>query len=140
MPSWFHLRPPPLPEDPAVARVEETLDAAASHSAEAVPRRNGRPVVTHAVWLCACETENESPTWLIYAVGENGIGWQRVPDRTDVCDAVEAEHFTGCHPAPEAVLDWVRGEAPYPWPGHSDGDFPEHSYVYDEISRRLCST
>ena len=39
------------PEDPSVAPVEEILEAAASRAEGEVPRRNGRMVVTHAVWL-----------------------------------------------------------------------------------------
>ena len=108
MPSWFHFRSSPPPEDPAVAAVEEIVESAASRSGAEAPIRDGRLVVTHAIWLCACETLYASPVWLIYAVGENGIGWQRVPDGTAESDVVEAEHLTGGHPDPEAVLAWLR--------------------------------
>jgi hypothetical protein len=55
----------------------------------------------------------------------------------DVSDVVEAEHLTGGHPAPEGVLEWLRGDWPYPWRGR--GDYPEHSYIYEELWRRFRS-
>jgi hypothetical protein len=124
------------PEDPSVAPVEEILKAADSRSKGEVPRRDGRLVVTHAVWLCACETLNDSPLWLIYAVGDDGVGWQRIDDyRLDVFDVVEADHLTGGHPAPEGVLEWVRGDKPDPWRGR--GEFPEDAFIYEELLRRI---
>jgi hypothetical protein len=130
-------RGPPPPEDPSVAPVEEILEAAASRSVEQAPRRDGRLVVTHALWLCACETLNASPLWLIYAVGENGIGWQRIPGGTDLRDVAEAEHLTGGHPAPEDVLAWLRSDWPDPWRGR--GPFSQHSFIYEELRRRIRS-
>lgn len=121
-----------------MAPVEQILEATASRSVEQPPRRDGRIVVSHALWLCACETMDESPVWLVYAVGEDGIGWQRIPPEMEVSDVVEAEHLTGCHPAPERVLAWLRGESPHPWWGRAD--FPEHTYIYEEIRRRICSS
>lgn len=119
--------------------VEELLDAAVAHSTAEVTRRDGRILTTHAVWLCACETFDDSPTWLIYAVGDDGIGWERIPESLDidVPDVVEAEDLTGCHPAPSSVLAWLRGRQRRPWPGTWSGDFPEDAYVYEEISRRV---
>jgi hypothetical protein len=125
------------PEDPSVAPVEEILEAAASRSGRQAERRDGRLVVTHAIWLCACETLYESPLWLIYAVGENGIGWQRIPHGTDLSDVLEAEHLTGDHPDPAGVLDWLRGEQADPRGGR--GQFPQHSYIYEELRRRIRS-
>jgi hypothetical protein len=124
------------PEDSSVAPVEEVLEAAASRSEGEVPRRDGRLAVTHAVWLCACESLDDSPLWLIYAVGDDGVGWQRIDDlRLDVPDVVEADHLTGGHPSPGGVMEWVRGDQPAPWPGC--GDFPEDAYIYDELLRRI---
>lgn len=119
--------------------VEELLDAAAAHSTADVTRHDGRIQTTHAVWLCACETFDDSPTWLVYAVGDDGIGWERVPEGpdVDVPDVVEAEHLTGCHPSPDGVLAWLRGEQDRPRPGRWVGDFPEHDDVYDEVSSRI---
>ena len=126
----------PPPEDPSVAPVEEILEAAASRSAGEAPRRDGRLVVTHALWLCACETLNKwPPPWLIYAVGENGIGWQRIPEGTAAPDVVEAEHLTGGHPGPEGVLAWLESDWPDPWRGR--GEFPEDAFIYEELRRRI---
>jgi hypothetical protein len=132
----FSRRDPRPPEDPSVGAVEEILEAAATRSVGEASRRDGRLVVTHAIWLCACETLYASPVWLIYTVGEDGIGWQRVPDGTAESDVVEAEHLTGGHPDPEAVLEWLRGSWPTPWPG--GGDF-QHSFIYEELRRRIRS-
>ncbi|WP_203338767.1 hypothetical protein [Nocardioides limicola] len=132
----FSRRGQPPPEDPSVAPVEEILKAAASRSSGEVTRRDGRLIVTHAIWLCACETMDQSPLWLIYAVGEDGLGWQRVAE-PEVSDVVEAEYLTGCHPAPEGVLVWLRGDQPYPWRGPAD--FPEQSFIYEELRRRVHS-
>ena len=92
--------------------------------------------MSHAVWLCACETPYEAPTWLIHSVGDDGIGWMRLTT-SDASDAVEADHLTGRHPDPVDVLRWLRGDQPYPWPGTGGGDFPEHRYIYDELMRRV---
>jgi hypothetical protein len=121
------------PEDPSVAPVEEILEAAASRSGGEVPRRDGRLVVTHAVWLCACETHYDSPLWLIYAVGGDGVGWQRIDGwRLEVSDVVETDHLTGCHPAPEGVLAWLKGDVRVP-----HADFPEDTFIYEELLRRI---
>ena len=118
-----------------MAPVEHILEAAASRSIEEPHRRDGRVVVTHAIWLCACETMDASPVWLIYAVGADGIGWQRVPGGTRTENVVEAQHFTGCHPDPQGVLRWLRGDRPYPWRGPADS--PEHTFIYEELRRRI---
>jgi hypothetical protein len=125
------------PEDPSVAPVEEILDAATAQADGEVPHRDGRLVVSHAVWLCACETSEHSPLWLIYAVGDDGVGWQRIDGyRQEVSDIVEADHLTGDHPAPEGVLAWLRGDQPYPRRGRRSA-FPEHDFIYDELLRRI---
>lgn len=125
--------------DADVAPVEELLAAVASSSTQEPARRDGRVLTTHAVWLCACETFDDAPTWLIYAVGDDAIGWERVPEGpgVDVPDVVEAEHLTGGHPSPGQVLDWLVGRERRPWHRQSGADFPEHDYIYEEISRRL---
>jgi hypothetical protein len=94
-------------------------------------------VVSHAIWLCACETMQDSPIWLIYAVGEDGIGWQRLPGGMRERDVVDAEHLTGGHPTPESVLAWLRSDSPDRWPGRRD--FPEDAFIYEEIRRRIGS-
>ncbi len=124
--------------DPSVGPVEELLDAAASRTTGEVERRAGRVVVSHAVWLCPCDTDDDAPTWLVYARGDDGIGWQRVEDGVDLDDVVEAQHLTGCHLDLGAVLLWLRGEWPRPW-GQGPGDDPERVDVFDELQRRILA-
>ncbi len=50
-------------------------------------------------------------------------------------DIVDAEHATGGHPAPEDVLEWLRGVWPDPWRGH--GDFPQDAFIYEELQQRI---
>ena len=50
-------------------------------------------------------------------------------------DVVGADHLTGAHPDPEGVLEWLRGNRPYPWRGPAD--FPEDTFIYDELLRRI---
>lgn len=125
--------------DPSVGPIEELLDAAASRSSGEVERRTGRVVVSHAVWLCPCDTDDDAPTWLVYARGDDGIGWQRVEDGVDMRDVVEAQHLTGCHLDPDAVLLWLRGEWPRPW-GRGVGDDPEEADVCDEPQHKILSS
>lgn len=131
------VRPPR--EDPAVAQVEQLLVEVAS-SSEPI-RRDGRVVTTHAVWLCACESFDDAPTWLVYATADGGVGWERVAEGLgfDIPDVVQAEHLTGCHPSPDGVLAWLRGEQDRPWRGPWVGDFPEDDEIYEEISSRIRS-
>lgn len=123
------------PADPSVAPAEIILEACASRSVGEPSRRDGRLLVTHAVWLCACETMDGSPVWLVYAVGEEGVGWERIPAGMDVPDVVEAKHLTGGHPSPGGVLEWLRGDWPDPWRG--GGDVPEDAFIYEELQRRI---
>lgn len=135
--SWLGRSRPPR-EDPSVALVEDILEAAACRTPGAAPQRDGRLVVHHAIWLCACETMDDSPVWLIYDVGEDGVGWQRLPDPKRPADVVEAELLTGGHPDPHGVLEWLRGDARDPWSGWQ-ADFPEHSFVYEAMRKRIHS-
>jgi hypothetical protein len=128
--------PPPPPEDPAVAAVEHILDAAAARTLTGPPKREGRLVVEHAVWLCACESTEDAPTWLIYDTVADGIGWRRLGDGLEAADVVEANHLAGGHPSPEGVLAWLRGEAPDPWSG-SGADFPEHDFVFEALRDKI---
>ncbi|KAA1425005.1 hypothetical protein FE697_003680 [Mumia zhuanghuii] len=126
----------PQPEDPSVALVERILDAAAAPSVGAQALRDERLVATYAIWLCACETLDDSPVWLLYAIGQDSIGWCRLGER-EISEVVDAAHVTGCHPEPAGVLKWLRGEWPYPWRGPAD--FPEHSFIYNELRRRIIA-
>lgn len=127
---------PPPSEDPTVALVERIFEEAAFRSGAERPLPDERVAATHAIWLCACETMDDSPVWLIYATEDGGIGWRRLGE-SDLSAVVHATHLTGCHSDPSGVLKWLRGEWPYPWPGRGRGDFPDHPFIYDELGRRM---
>lgn len=122
----------PPREDPDVAPVEQLLTAAAHRAAETPPLRDGRMIVSHAVWLCACETLDSSPIWLIYAVGEHGVAWQRLRPRQEARQVVDAQHLTGDHPSPSAVLRWLRGAPPTFY-----SLSPDDPAIYAELHRRI---
>lgn len=124
----------PPREDPDVASVEQLLRAAALCATETPPLLNGRMVVSHAVWLCACETLDTSPTWLIYAVGKHGVAWQRLRPGQDARRVVDAQHLTGDHPSPSSVLRWLRG-APPTFDSLSPGDPAIYAELLDRIRR-----
>lgn len=129
-----HL-PSPEPEDPCVTPVERILAAAAERSADVAEKRDGKPVVTHALWLCACVTENDAPIWLIYDTGDAGVAWRRVPDRVQALDLVEARFSAGGHVDPAEVLDWLEGGSSLgSWSGGSVGG---DRAVLEELGRRL---
>jgi len=97
-------------EDPAVADVERLLTAAATRSGGATDVPDGRPAVATAMWVCACETELDAPTWLIYDTADGKVGWCRVPNGISPLDLVAAELCAGGHDAPESVHAWLQGE------------------------------
>ncbi len=96
-------------------------------------------MASHAIWLCPCGTDDDAPTWLVYARGDDGICWQRVEGGVDLGDVVEAQHLSGCHLDSDAVLLWLRGEWPRPW-GRGVGDDPEGADVFDELQRRILTS
>ncbi|MGF9754491.1 hypothetical protein AAII07_04765 [Microvirga sp. 0TCS3.31] len=124
----------PRAENPCVAPIEKVLRNAASVAAVAPTLRDGVVVTTHAVSLCACETFDEWETWVVHAVGEDGIGWLRVPPGAQVLDVVDAEDLASHHPAPEGVLAWLVGDDPDPWRAQDD---PKGFAVFAEIHRRI---
>lgn len=121
MPSWFHFRPWIAPEDPSVAAVEQILGAANSREAEAASAGDRQPVVSYALWICACESLGDAPTWLIYYEPDGGFAWLRVPDRVEPTDLVAARRWAGGHTDPTEVLSWLRGDATKPWGSYGPG-------------------
>ena len=90
----------------------------------------------HAVVLCACETMDDSPKWLIYSVGADGIGWQRLEPEQDFAEVVDATHRAGGHPSPRSVLRWLRDDPPGQTPYFAD-DRESTSALYAELQRRV---
>lgn len=93
--------------DPAVEAVERLLSAATESAAE-VPLRGGRPAADRALWFCACATEADAPTWLIYDTVAGGLGWRRVPDGVEVSSLVDSDTVAGAHVHPQQVLAWLE--------------------------------
>jgi hypothetical protein len=71
--------------------------------------------------ICACATQDDAPTWLIYEDRDGGIMWGRVPDGAETSDVVDAEFSAGGHAAPGDVLAWLQGELPDPWWDSGEG-------------------
>jgi hypothetical protein len=108
--EWLALADPR--DDPAVPLVEDLLTSAATRHAFKEHKVDGRQVATRALWICACETMQDSPTWVIYDSPDgSGIAWCRIPDGPlDIEDVVDARRVAGGHTAPERVLRWLRGD------------------------------
>lgn len=102
-----------------MAGVEAILGAAAS-AAEPRPRSAIRPIASHALWICACVTVDDAPTWLIYDT-DDGVSWCRVADGIEPLDLVDARLTAGGHADPAQVLLWLEGKAPSPWADGGSG-------------------
>jgi hypothetical protein len=100
--------------------VEVILDGAATHLVEMAPAHGSRAQATHALWICACVTTDDAPTWLIYETVDGEMVWGRIPDATEFPDLVNSKFSTGGHADPGAVLDWLQGKDEDLW-GSGDG-------------------
>ena len=98
-----------------MALVEGVLDGAATRVAPVLPSQAAKPVAEHALWICACVTPEDAPTWLIYDDEDGQVRWGRIPDGAEAVDVVDARLTAGGHAAPGDVLAWLRGEAADPW-------------------------
>jgi hypothetical protein len=111
-----------VPEDPSVARIELILGRARQRYLPLEPKPEDRPVTAHALWICACLSMDDAPTWLIYDRAEDTVAWCRVPDAVEPLDLVDARSGAGGHADPSEVLRWLQGRAPDPWASGGDGD------------------
>ena len=109
-------------EDPSVAPIEAILEAAAARNLSPMRLLEDRPRAARAMWICACETIEDAPTWLIYDTNEGEIVWCRVPDAIEPLDLVDARLSAGGHADPGEVLPWLQGSASEPWSGGGGGD------------------
>ena len=102
-----------------------------------MPARDGRAVVTHALWICACVTLKDAPTWLIHDLPDEGLAWRRVPDTVEPLDLVDARRTAGGHADPAEVLRWMHGAASHPWcgGGYGCGD----AVVLEVLRRKIRS-
>ena len=118
-----------------MANVEEILEAASSRYPSPARAPDGRPLASHALWICACVTMDDAPTWLIYDTDEDGVAWCRVPDAVEPLDLVDARLSAGGHADPSEVLLWLQGRAPEPWAAGGDGG--GHAAVIEELGRKI---
>ena len=111
------------PEDPSVARVESILISAAFRGPRPTPEE-AKPHAARALWVCACVTSDDAPTWLIYETDGGAVKWCRVADGVEAADLVQAGQIAAGHADPSEVLRWLQGAAPEPWGsgGHGWGD------------------
>lgn len=120
-------------EHPSVSVVEQILAVAVSKSGGNMPLRDGKAIVDRAVWLCACETLDDAPTWLIYDITDGKVDWCRVPDGIDVEHFVDAPLITGAHTAPEYVLSWLQGDES----STAAEDWPFDGEVIEDLGRKI---
>ncbi len=123
------------PEDPAVALVEQMFESAAARNPVTGQPSRDRPAATHALWICACITIDDAPTWLLYDTDEDGIAWCRVPDGLEPLDLVEARLSGGGHADPGEVLLWLQGKRSEPWGAGGGGD--ADAGVLEEFVRKI---
>ncbi|MGZ4588307.1 MAG: hypothetical protein ACXVX9_10950 [Mycobacteriaceae bacterium] len=105
-------------------RVEEILASAALRVPKWASPQGARPHAARALWICACVTQDDAPTWLIYDTDDGAVTWCRVEDGVEMADLVDARQTAGGHADPSEVLRWLQGATPDPWGrgGHGSGD------------------
>ena len=101
------------PEDHSVAPAEAILDRVATRASLDGSRTHA--VAVHALWICACVSMDDAPTWLIYDETDGTLRWCRVPGGLKASDIVDARFTAGGHADPAGVLAWLRGDVPDPW-------------------------
>ena len=94
-------------------------------------------LATRALWTCACVTEHDAPSWLIYDVADSGLIWCRVPDSQEPLDLVDARFTAGGHADPAEVLRWLHCEASEPWGRLVDGG--GDSSVLEGLRKRIAA-
>ena len=117
-------------EDPAVTAIEHILAIAAPPRTAPADVAESRVAVANALWICACVTDDDAPTWLIYESLDGNLVWLRVPGGIEPLDLVNARRSAGGHAEPCEVLRWFHGAARGPWSGAGygadDGRVTEH--------------
>lgn len=122
------------PKDPSVAGIDEILGLASPAGPNAARPPAPRPIATDALWICACLTFDDAPTWLIYDT-EAGVAWCRVTDRVDPLELVDARLSAGGHADPKEVLLWLEGKAPDPWGNGGNGS--GEAAAVEHLGRRI---
>src|SRR5689334_20423878 len=91
------------PTDPTVGPIETVLDRAATKQelVRSPHRWPPPPFATHALWICACISEFDAPTWLIWREEDGRVLWARKPSDAAIDEILEARLVAGGHAAPE---------------------------------------
>lgn len=118
-----------------MARVEAILGLAAGFGSTPPQAPEAIPIVTNALWICACVTFDEAPTWLIHDDDDSGVSWRRVPAGVEPLDLVEPRTGAGGHADPQEVLLWLEGKALDPW--GSGGSGSGDAAAVEELGRRI---
>ena len=104
--------------DSAALEVERVLTERVSAEQASTSTRES---AEHALWICACITVDDSPTWLIYDTPDDQLVWMRVPDSVEPLQLVNARLSAGGHSDPSDVLRWLQHDAPDPWGSTGSG-------------------
>lgn len=130
-------RPQSLPEeDSAVAAIEHILSTAAPARTEPVGLTGDRVAAANALWICACVSNDDAPTWLVYETLDGAIVWHRVPGGVEPLALVDARRSAGGHAEPVEVLRWLHGTALDPWSGFGYGT--DDGHVTDDLRQKIC--
>ena len=124
------------PEHVAVGLVEEILKGAAERHPTASPAVDGRPRAARALWICACVSMDDGPTWLIYEDTTGGIAWSRLADTHKCSDVVDAPMYAGGHADPAMVLRWLTGERSDPWGNGGSGQ--DDDKIVEALAAKLA--
>ena len=126
------MKPHASRSDPEAADNANNVEAILGAVATLRGGTGERPVAHHALWLCACFSDDHGYSWLIYD-NDDGLFWRRIPDGRDTDQLVDADKIAGSHLDPAGVLQWLQGAPPDPALGEVYGD----AEVLTELSRKI---
>ncbi len=100
--------------------VEEFLTYSVSSAED--PADPPRPALDGALWICACVTSGDSPTWLVTDGPAPGtVAWRRVPGGVAPTDLAGDVPMAAGHADPAEVLLWLYGRRTSPWGAGGSG-------------------
>lgn len=112
--------------------VETILDRMATRATVAADATH--LLAYRALWICACVSFDDAPTWLIYDDLEGTLSWCRLPVGIEVSELLDATFIAGRHADPSGVLAWLEEDAANPWTGGTGwGD----ESVVPELRRKI---
>jgi uncharacterized protein (TIGR03083 family) len=103
-----------IEDDVAVDCVEEFLTFSVSSDAD--PADPPREPLAGAIWVCPCEPQVGTPSWLIEdGTGPGTLTWSRMPAGVEAGDLTDKPVLAGGHTSPDRFLLWLYGRADQPW-------------------------